>query len=63
MSDYIVTIANDNTIKLPAVVLDALSWAPGTKLGLLPQTDGTVVIEEIEAAPPPVSKGQRKRSR
>ena len=62
MSDYIVTVAADNTITLSKVILDSLGWAPGTQLGLVPQADGTVVIEELEAAPPPVSKGRRKQA-
>ena len=63
MSDYIVTVAADNTVTIPAAICEALGWTPGIQLGLTPQIDGLLVVDEVGVPPAPVSKGRRKRRR
>jgi len=53
--DPIVTIDNDYRFTIPPTLRDTLGWRPGTRLALLPQPDGTVLIEEVLGDDEPVS--------
>jgi len=55
--DTIVTIDSEYRFTVPPALRDALGWRPGTRVALLPQPDGTVLIEEVEAGDRPVSQG------
>ncbi len=60
--DTTVTIGEDYTFIIPGALRDVLGWTPGTRLALIPQADGSVVVEEVEPAlAGAVSKGHRKR--
>jgi len=62
-NDPIVTIDNDYRFTIPSALRDALGWRPGTRLALLPQPDGTVLIEEVLGGDEPVSQGSSKPPR
>ncbi len=62
--DTIITVDDDYRFTIPGSLRDALGWRPGTRLALLPQPDGTVLIEEVETPPNrPVSERRRKPRR
>ena len=54
----ILTIDAEYKITIPVELRDQLGWQPGTRLALLPQPDGSILIEEVEPSADPVSKGQ-----
>ena len=59
MKNTILTVGKDYRITIPKTLRDLLGWKPGTRLALMPQADGTVLVEEAEpATAAPVSKGQ-----
>ena len=58
MNDAIITIDDNYRFTIPASLRGILGWRPGTRLALLPQPDGTVLVEELESpAETPVSEG------
>ena len=54
----ILTIDDDFKITIPTELREQLGWQPGTRLALLPQPDGYILIEEVEPPADPVSQGQ-----